>query len=133
MALLFSATGAFNQLQSSLNRIWEVKPDPRQSEIRSFFVKRLISFGMVLSVGFLLMVSLLLSAALTAVSGFAYSFLPPGISAAVLNVLTNLVSLAMFAGLFSAMFRLLPDAEIAWNDSLAGGLVTSVLSRAARH
>jgi membrane protein len=127
IALGFSATGAFNQLQASLNRIWEVKPDPQQSEVRSFLAKRLISFGMVLSLGFLLMASLLLSAALTAFAGVASYYLPSGISAAFLSGLNNLLSIAAFAGLFAAMFHMLPDARVEWRDSLVGGLATSIL------
>ncbi|MEO5926391.1 MAG: YihY/virulence factor BrkB family protein [Bryobacteraceae bacterium] len=127
IALGLSATGAFNQLQSSLNQIWEVKPDPEQSEIRSFVAKRILSFGIVLGLGFLLMASLLLSAILTSLSNIAYSYLPSGISVAFLYVVSNVVSLVVFAGLFSSMFRMLPDAKVDWRESLFGGLATSFL------
>jgi membrane protein len=132
-ALAFSATSAFAQLQSALNRIWEVKPDPQQSEIRSFFTKRLLSFGMVLGLGFLLIVSLLMSAALTALSGFISYMLPAGISMALLEGVTNLVSLTIFTALFAAMYKVLPDAEIEWRDVIAGGFATALLFTAGKH
>jgi membrane protein len=126
-ALVFSATTAFGQLQSALNRVWDVKPDPNQSEIRSFFMKRLLSFGMVLGLAFLLIASLLMSAALVAASGYISRFLPPGVSMPLVQGLTNLVSLAVFAVLFAAMFKFLPDAQIEWRDVAVGGLVTAIL------
>ncbi len=131
-ALLFSATGAFTQLQESLNRIWEVKPDPNRSELGHFFAKRVLSFGMVLSLGFLLMASLLMSAALTAFENTAAYYLPLSISAVFLGLLHNAISILVFAGLFAAMFRMLPDAVVDWRDSLLGGLATSILFTAGK-
>ena len=97
VALLFGATTAFAQLQAALNNVWNVKPDPKQSEIRSFFLKRLVSFGMILGTAFLMLVSLLLSAALAAFSDLANPWLPAGFSAAVLEMLNLAVSLIVFA------------------------------------
>ncbi|MEO8368654.1 MAG: YhjD/YihY/BrkB family envelope integrity protein, partial [Candidatus Solibacter sp.] len=72
----FAATTAFAQLQSALNRAWEVKPDSRTSGLKNFMFKRVLSFGMVLGVGFLLLVSLALSAALTAFGDAVAEYLP---------------------------------------------------------
>src|SRR5687768_2317283 len=66
-ALLFSATGALGQLQSSLNRAWEVKPDPEQGGIKNFLMKRVLSLGMILAVAFLVMVSVALTTVLSSV------------------------------------------------------------------
>jgi membrane protein len=130
--LTFTATGAFSQLQASLNRIWEVKPDPRQGEIRLFLVKRIWSFGMVVSLGFLLTVSLMFSAALTAFGGFIQGYLPSNISATFLLGLNAVVSLVVFAILFACIFKVLPDAHLRWKDVALGGLITSFLFSVGR-
>ena len=127
VALLFGATTAFAQLQTALNRAWEVTPDPNRGEIRRFFVKRLVSFGMILAIGFLVLVSLLLSASLAAFSDALNRFLPPGISAAALRSTEVFTSLLVFSALFAAMYRILPDVEILWSDALVGGGITALL------
>lgn len=126
-AISFAATSAFVQLQSALNQAWNVKPDPRQSEIRNFFVKRLVSFGMILAMAFLMVVSLLLSAALAAFSDIVTGQLPSGLSAALLQWINTILSLIFFGGLFAAMHKYLPDAEISWADAVAGGIMTALL------
>ena len=125
-ALILGATGAFMQLQTALDRAWEVKPDPEAGGIRNFIFKRVLSLGMVLGIAFLLLVSLALSAALSAVGG-AIGALIPGASAVVVGVLQTLVSLAVITLLFAAIFKVLPDAQIAWRDVWVGALVTAVL------
>src|SRR4051794_30084372 len=75
-AVVLGATGAFMQLQTALDRAWEVKPDPNAGGIKNFIFKRVLSLGMVLGIAFLLLVSLALSAALTAVGGGVGSPLP---------------------------------------------------------
>ena len=77
--LVLGATGAFGQLQAALNRAWEVAPDPKQGGLKAFLVKRLFSFGMILSVAFLLLVSLVLSASLSAFGGALGGMLPEGV------------------------------------------------------
>ncbi len=126
LALLFGATGAFAQLQESLNRAWEVQPDPEAGGLKNFIVKRVLSFGMVLTIAFLLLVSLAVSAALTALFGVIEGAIGP--AGAVLARLGELVvSLGLFTVLFAAIFRVLPDAEVAWRDVWAGAAVTAVL------
>lgn len=127
IALLAGATGAFTQLQSSLNRIWHVKPDPRAGGIRNFIGQRILSLGMVLGVAFLLLVSLAVSAALSAFGHVISSFLPHGFSAPVLQAIGFVVSLAIFAVLFAAIFKVLPDAKIDWRDVWTGAAITAVL------
>lgn len=123
VGLLFGATGAFVSLQDALNHAWEVKPDPRQGGVRNFVVKRLLSLGMVLGVGFLLAVSLALSAA---IASFAATMGGDG-APALLFASDLVLSLVVLTVLFAALFKFLPDADIAWRDVWLGGAVTAVL------
>jgi membrane protein len=125
--LLLGATGALVQLQGALNRIWEVRPDPRQGGVRSFITKRLLSFGMLLTLGFLLLVSLVISTLLEAFGDVISGLLPGSISGFLLRTLASLISLAVVAALFAVLFRYVPDARIAWKDARIGGLVTALL------
>lgn len=125
-ALVFGATGAFVQLQDALNRAWEVEPDPEVGGIRSFLLKRVFSFGMILGVGFLLLVSLALSAVLSAF-GEALAGWVPGLGPAILQVIDLTISLAVITLLFAAIFKILPDARIAWSDVWVGAFATAVL------
>ena len=124
---MLGASGAFGQLQAALNRAWEVAPDPEQGGLKAFLLKRVFSFGMILSVAFLLLVSLVLSAALSAFGGALAGMLPEGVSATLLQVLNQVVSFAVIAGLFAAIFKVLPDATVAWRDVWVGAAVTAVL------
>lgn len=125
-ALLFGATGAFAQLQMALNKAWEVEPDPKQGGIRNFIVKRFFSFGMILGIAFLLLVSLALTAAISAMGG-ALGRMIPGIGEPLLHVLNFVVSFGVITLLFAAMFKILPDAEIALRDVWVGALITALL------
>lgn len=125
VVLAFGATTAFAQLQSALNKVWSVKPDPRRNQLKVFLVKRVFSFGVVITVAFLLLISLAVSTALAAVgqrlSGHAAS------SAMLLEIITSLGSFVLSAVLFAIMFRFLPDARIAWHDVRAGAIGSAVL------
>jgi membrane protein len=127
VALIFGATGAFGQLQAALNRVWGVAPDPRKGGLKAFLMKRVFSFGMILSVAFLLLVSLVLTAALSAFGGALGGMLPAGVSATLLQVLNQVVSFVVIAALFAAMFKVLPDARVAWRDAWVGAGVTALL------
>lgn len=126
-ALILGATGAFGQLQAALNRAWGVAPDPDEGGLKAFLLKRVFSFGMILSVAFLLLVSLVLSAALTAFGGALGSVLPDGVSGTLLQVVNQVISLLVIGALFAAIFKVLPDATIAWRDVWVGAAVTAVL------
>jgi membrane protein len=125
-ALLFGATGAFMQLQAALNKAWDVEPDPDAGGLRNFIVKRFFSLAMILGIAFLLLVSLVISAALGAFGDVLASYLP-GVSEVLLQLLQLGVSLALISALFAAMFKVLPDAEIAWRDVWVGAVVTALL------
>lgn len=126
-ALLFGATGAFAQLQDALNRAWNVAPDPERGGIRRFLMKRVISFVMVLGVALLLLVSLLLSSALSGYGEEMTRFLPGGLSQGLLQVLSFVVSFGIITLLFAAIFKVLPDAQITWRDVWVGALATALL------
>jgi membrane protein len=110
------------QLQGALNRAWEVTPDPAQGGWKPFVMKRLLSLGMILALAFLLIVSLAISAILSALRA-SMSFIP----VEALQAVDAGVSFTVMTVLFAAIFKILPDAEIAWRDVLAGALLTSLL------
>ncbi len=122
-ALLFGATGVFGELQDSLNTIWDVKPKPGRG-LRGLLQDRLLSFGMVLAMAFLLTVSLVVSALLAALGGLVGNHL--GMEA-LWHGVDLVVSVATLSVLFGAMFKFLPDIEIAWRDVWVGAVTTSVL------
>ena len=126
-ALLFGATGAFAQLQKALNTAWEVEPDPESGGVRGFITKRVLSLGMILAVGFLLLVFLVVSAVLAALGEALAGFLPDALSGAVLQGLNAAISLAVITLLFAAIFKVLPDAVIGWRDVWVGAAVTALL------
>lgn len=121
--LIFGAGGAFLQLQSSLNKAWEVAPDPAQNQIRNFFVKRVFSFGLILGLAFLMMVSLALTAAISALGNYFGGDLPKS----VMLVIDFLLAFGTVTVLFAAMFKFLPDARIEWRDVWVGALFTGTL------
>jgi membrane protein len=122
--LLLGAAGVVEQLQHSLNTIWRVAPKTGRG-IRGFLLDRLLSFSMVLSVGFLLVVSLVISAVLTAVSGIVSGFL--SIDAATAHILYLVVSVAFITLLFAVIYKFVPDVRIAWTDVWIGAVTTSML------
>jgi len=125
--LIFGATGTFASLQDALNRVWHVKPDPAAGGIKAFIHKRLLSFGLILGVAFLLLASLVISAVLSAVGGWISANLPGALSAGLLHAIAFAVSLAVITILFATIFKVLPDAKIHWREVWVGALVTSIL------
>lgn len=125
LVLLFSAAGVFGQLQFSLNKAWEVKPDPKQGGIWNFLTKRVLSIGMVVVIGFLLLVSLVVTTVLDEVLKWIWGASSGG---QVVGLLINeLVAFAAATVLFATMFKVLPDARIRWADVWAGAAVTALL------
>ena len=125
LALAFGATTTFAQLQDALNRIWSVKPDPRRNQLRVFLAKRIFSFGIVVTVSFLLLVSLVLSTALAAAASRVTTLM--GTPPIVLQIATSTVGFVLITALFAVMYRYLPDARIAWRDVGAGALGSALL------
>ena len=125
LALAFGATTTFAQLQDALNKIWSVKPDPRRNQLRVFLAKRIFSFGIVVTVSFLLLVSLVLSTALAAAASRVTTLM--GTPPIVLQIATSTVGFVLITALFAVMYRYLPDARIAWRDVGAGALGSALL------
>jgi membrane protein len=127
VALLLGATGVFGQLQAALNKAWGVAPDPEKGGIKAMLLKRVFGIGMVLGLAFILLVSLVVSAVLSAFGEQLGRFLPSGLSAPVLEAINFAGSLAVISLLFGAIFKVLPDAQIAWRDVRVGAVVTALL------
>jgi membrane protein len=123
LSLLFGASGVFTELRSALNLIWEVKPE-ETSGIVGLLRERFFSFGMVLSIGFLLLVSLILSTVLAAVGKFFGGLLP--IPSAMLAVSNFLISYVGVTVLFGLIFRFVPEARVRWRNVWPGALVTAM-------
>jgi membrane protein len=124
IAFIVAATGAFLELQVALNTIWRVKPRP-SGHVRAFVIDRLRSFGLVVAIGFLLLVSLSVTAALAALNAWLFDLSPS--SSALWKAASTLVSLVVTTGLFALLFRFLPDVHLRWRDVMTGAGVTAVL------
>jgi membrane protein len=128
VTLLFGALGVFGELQNSLNTIWEVKPKPAKNwldGVRRFMIKRLLSFAMVLGIGFLLLASLVVSAAVSAFGEFIGGrWLLADVWLALINFI---ISFIVITFLFAMIFKFLPEIRIAWKDVWLGAAVTSGL------
>lgn len=124
ITLFIGATTVFAELQSDLDRIWRAPPRPG-SGLRRFIRTRLLSFGVIIAVGFLLIVSLVASAAIAAV-GLLWNRWMPG-TELLLQVLNFVVGLAVITALFALIYKLLPSRPIAWGDVGIGAAVTSLL------
>jgi membrane protein len=124
VALFFGATAFFGQLQAALNAVWGVTP-PAGHPIGTFVRKRLLSFGVVLALGFLLLVSLLVSTALSAFGAYLEARL--GVPSALMYAADVGLFLAFSILLFAFIYRVLPDARIAWREVGLGAVVTAAL------
>ena len=124
LTLVLGATSVFAELQRDLHRIWKFKKEPAGG-LWKMIGARVWSFGLVLTIGFLLMVSLVLSAAVTAFGSLLAASLPG--APFILRALEFLVSFAMVTGLFAMIYKVLPSVRIAWNDVWVGAAVTSLL------
>lgn len=123
-ALLLGASGVFGQLQEALNAIWGVQPKPGRG-MRFFIQNRFVSFAMVLVIGFLLLVSLLLSAGLAAFSAFLGHLFPDlAIAGQILNFL---ISFGVMVLLFGLIYKVLPDVKVPWKYLWIGAIVTALL------
>ncbi len=124
LTLLIGASGVFGQLKDALNTIWEVKPKSGRG-VRGFLKERLLNFGMVLVIGFLLLTSLLLTTAITGLTDYFNTILhlPPFIWGAVSFV----ISFGLVTVLFALIFKVLPDVQVKWRNVWIGAAVTACL------
>lgn len=125
VTLLFGASGVFVDLRDSLNIIWDV-PRRESSTWRSIIFQRLVSFGMVIGLGILMLASLLTTAFVTIAEKFFSGFLPTP-TAWISETANFLISLVAIAVLFALIFKFVPDAPIAWRDVWIGAAVTAIL------
>jgi membrane protein len=124
LTLLIGATGAFSEVYDALNNIWGAREDTGGGAW-ALIRARFLSFELILIVGFLLMVSLVISAALSGVAKYANEFLPvPG---AVLQTIDIIFSIAVITVLFALIFKVLPELHIAWGDVWVGAVLTAIL------
>lgn len=123
--IIFGATGVFYHLQLSLNNIWGIKQDAKAG-IKKIIVDRLLGFGFVMVVGFLLLVSFILSAGISLLNDYLQHFLPK-FSIYTGFVFSELLSLGVITVLFALMFKYLPDAKIKWKSIWVGAILTAVL------
>lgn len=130
VATIVGATTVFAQMQQSLNQIWDVMPRPSRSSLWIFVKSRILSLTIILAIGFILLVSLLLSVALRGVMAFAEEWLPvPGWAMVGMELS---VSLFVVTVLFAAMFKILPDVLLSWRDVMLGAFITAVLFTVGR-
>ena len=122
--LLFGASGVFGALQDAMNTVWGVAPKPGRG-LWGMIESRFLSFTMVLGLGFLLLVSLVLSAALTALGEFVAGYFQEYVIIG--QILNFLISFGFVTLLFAMIFKVLPDVEIAWSDVWMGAVVTAFL------
>ena len=127
LTLIFGATTAFAQLQNALNRAWEVMPDPKSAGWKNFVTKRLLSFGLILGIAFLLMVSLVVSAMVAAFGHMLEQWLPSVLTGGLLLAVNYTVTLAVLTALFAAIYRVMPDAVVSWRDVTVGAFATAIL------
>lgn len=125
LTLLFGATAVFAQLQKTLNSIWDVEPKPKKV-IFKFIKDRIFSFGIIITIGFLMLISLTFSTLISAFSEFISHHFSLS-TALIIRLLDVVLSLAALTILFAAIFRILPDVVIGWRDVFAGALLTSFL------
>lgn len=124
--ILIGATGVFVEFQKSLNNIWKVRAKISKSGILSYLKTRLFSFGIIIAIAFILIISLVISAALTALGNWITQYFSTLILV-VLQLLNFLVSLGILALLFAVMFKFFPDAQIKWKHVWVGSFVTALL------
>lgn len=124
--ILFGATGVFFQFQKSLNFIWDVKPDAGKSGIWQIVKARLFSLGLIITIAFLLLISLVITTVLSAVAGYIQKNWPDYIMF-LFHIVNFLFSFAIITVLFAMMYRFMPDAKVRWKTVWTGSILTSLL------
>ena len=123
VTLIATASGVFGEMQSALNTIWKV--DPQGTTVSRLLRARAASLGLVAALGFLLLVSLVVSAGISALGDYVNTVLPFG--KLILSILNTVISFLLIAVLFAAIYKILPDKRLEWGDVIIGAIATSLL------
>jgi membrane protein len=123
--LMLGATSIFGEIQDSINIIWGIKAKPKKNWI-SYFKNRFLSFSVIVSLGFLLLITLLISSLIELVSN-KLSLYFPDVTLVVFYVINLLLTISISTLIFGTIFKVLPDAKIKWKDVMAGSVVTAIL------
>ncbi len=125
VTLLIGATGVFAEIQDTINYIWNLKPKPKKNWLK-MLVNRVLSFSVVISLGFLLLVSLIITAVIESLSG-RLSQVFPQVTVTLVYIINLLITFGITTLLFAIIFKVLPDARIKWRDVFTGAVVTALL------
>jgi membrane protein len=125
IVLVIGATGVFTEIQSSINYIWSIRAKPKKGWLK-FLKNRLLSFSLVVSISFILLVALIINATLDILND-RLATLFPGIAYVIFYILNILTIFIVITGLFAIIYRVLPDGHIAWKDAIRGASFTAVL------
>lgn len=131
ITLVIGATTVFGEIQDSINMIWRVKAKPRRGWLK-LLKDRLLSGSIIVGLGFLLIVSLIINGALVALNAILKSYFPE-LTIVLLNVANIVISFLVITVLFGVIFKVLPDAKIAWKDVRAGAFFTAILFMLGRY
>lgn len=125
ISLLVGATSVFAEMQDSINRIWGLKPKPKRGWVK-MLQNRFLSFSVIISLGFLLLVSLAIASLVEGLSNRLQAAYP-GITVVVIYIVNLLITMGITSLIFAVIFKVLPDAKIRWRDVIAGSITTAVL------
>lgn len=125
ISLVVGATAIFTEIQDSINVIWKVKAIPKKGWLK-LITNRLLSFSLIASLGFLLLVSLIINSVVVSLGQRLESYVPE-VSSLLVLVLTNALTLAVVTGIFTIIFKVLPDVILKWRTAIVGALFTAVL------
>jgi membrane protein len=131
ITLFLGATGVFIEIQDSINQIWRVKAKPKKGW-KKLIINRILSFSMIISLGFLLIVSLIINGVILALSAKLTQYFPD-MTIYVIEVVNAAVTFIVIASLFGIIFKFLPDVEISWKDVRVGAIFTAVLFTIGRY
>jgi membrane protein len=126
ITLLIGATSMFGEMQESINMIWGLKIKPKKSAWLLLIKTRLLSFGVIASLGFLLLVTLAITSLIEALSTRLINYFPD-VAVILFYIINLIINFGVIAALFAVIFRVLPDAEIKWKDVMAGAIATAIL------
>jgi membrane protein len=125
ITLIVGATTVFGEIQESINIIWQVRAKPKKAWLK-LIRDRLLSGSLIISLGFLLMVSLIINGALVAISDKLKTFLPD-ITVVIFNIINVIISFIVITILFGVIFKVLPDVKISWKEVRSGAIFTAIL------